>query len=224
MFPDKLKRQWVRFWMRYAGLSRTGRIATRLASFFAQPYKSCVPLALYNPRGYISPSATICHSGLGSGKHVFIGDRVTIYESGGGTVYLSDHVKLFADIIVETGRGGQVTIGSETHIQPRCQLVSYEAPLIIGCRCEIAPNCSFYTYDHSFSLGESIRNQPLTTKGGITVEDDVWLGTSATILDGVRIGTGAVVGAGSVVTRDIPQNAVAFGVPARVVKIRPSAK
>jgi acetyltransferase-like isoleucine patch superfamily enzyme len=60
----------------------------------------------------------------------------------------------------------------------------------------------------------------LKTKGGIVVGDDVWLGFGVVVLDGVRIGKGAVVGAGSVVTRDIPDNAIAVGVPARVVKMR----
>src|SRR6185503_16680288 len=61
--------------------------------------------------------------------------------------------------------------------------------------------------------------QPLQTKGGITIEDDVWLGHGAIVLSGVRIGKGAVVGAGSVVTRDVPAGAVVAGAPARVIKI-----
>jgi acetyltransferase-like isoleucine patch superfamily enzyme len=52
------------------------------------------------------------------------------------------------------------------------------------------------------------------------VEDDAWLGYGVIVLDGVRIGKGAVVGAGAVVTHDIPEGAIAVGVPARVVKMR----
>ena len=60
----------------------------------------------------------------------------------------------------------------------------------------------------------------MQTKGGIVIGDDAWLGVGVIVLDGVKIGKGAVVGAGSVVTRDIPDGAIATGVPARVVKMR----
>jgi len=69
-------------------------------------------------------------------------------------------------------------------------------------------------------LDELIKNQPLQTKGGILIEDNVWLGFGVIVLSGVRIGKGAVIGAGSVVTDDIPAGAIAVGVPARVVKMR----
>lgn len=220
MLTKKFKSRWIRFWMRHAGLSRTGRIATRLATWFAPPYKSRTHLANYNSKGYIAPSANISHRNLKLGAHVFIGDRVIIYQANGGSVELGDHVKLYADIILETGEGGQLTIGADTHIQPRCQLMSYKGPLQIGSRAEIAPNCAFYPYDHGFAPGEKIRNQPLRTKGGIIIGDDVWLGVGVIVLDGTRIGAGAVIGAGSVVTKDIPENAIAFGVPARIVKMR----
>ncbi len=62
--------------------------------------------------------------------------------------------------------------------------------------------------------------QPLQTKGGIFIHDEAWLGYGVIVLSGVQIGKGAVIGAGSVVTRDVPDNAIAVGVPARVVRMR----
>ncbi|NUQ39504.1 MAG: hypothetical protein HUU23_17315 [Caldilineales bacterium] len=59
--------------------------------------------------------------------------------------------------------------------------------------------------------------QPITSKGDIVIEDDVWLGVGAIVLDGVTIGRGAVIGAGAVVTESIPAYAIAVGAPARVV-------
>ncbi|MBP6971827.1 MAG: hypothetical protein KBB67_02045 [Syntrophorhabdus sp.] len=69
-----------------------------------------------------------------------------------------------------------------------------------------------------------IFEQPLTTKGDIRIEDGVWLGYGVIVLSGVHIGKGAVVGAGSVVTRSIPDGAVAVGMPARVIKMRSDIK
>lgn len=207
--------------MQHAGLSFSGRIATRLAVWFTPPYKSRCCLAHLNPKGYIAPDATIKHDSLQLGGNVFIGDRVVIYQTkNSGSVALDKGVELYSDIIIETGEGGNVKIGDNTHIQPRCQLSAFMGSIQIGCRVEIAPNCAFYPYNHDFVLGKPIRDQPLKTKGGIIVGDDAWLGFGVIVLDGVKIGKGAVVGAGSVVTQDIPDNAVAVGVPARIVKMR----
>lgn len=102
--------------------------------------------------------------------------------------------------------------------------------LKIGHFCSIAPEVIFIPgSDHNCasistfpfqvkclgaSEGEAI------SKGDIVVEDDVWIGCRATILSGVRIGQGAVVAAGSVVTRDVPPYAIVGGVPAKVIKYR----
>ncbi|MBM6929940.1 CatB-related O-acetyltransferase [[Clostridium] spiroforme] len=58
------------------------------------------------------------------------------------------------------------------------------------------------------------------SKGSITVSDDVWIGTRAIILSGVNIGQGAIIAAGSVVTKDVPAYAVVAGIPARIIKYR----
>jgi galactoside O-acetyltransferase len=57
-------------------------------------------------------------------------------------------------------------------------------------------------------------------KAPVVIEDEVWIGSHVVILPGVRIGQGAVIGAGSVVSRSIPPNAIAYGVPARVMRMR----
>ena len=84
----------------------------------------------------------------------------------------------------------------------------------------IGPKCAFFCYDHGINAGEPIRKQPLITKGSIIIEDGAWLGYGVIVLSGVRIGKGAVVGAGSVVTSDIPDEGIAGGVPAKIIKMR----
>lgn len=198
-----------------------GRIATRLAVLFEPPFYGRVRLAWLTPRGYVAPTANIYHSNFQRGTRTFIGDRVLIYQDhDGGPVKLNDSAHLYDDISILTGSGGSIEIGTHTHIQPRCQFSAYGGPIRIGKNVEIAPNCAFYPYDHGTEPGELMSRQPIRTKGGITVEDGVWLGFGVIVLDGVTIGEGAVVGAGSVVTHDVPDGAVAVGVPARVVRMR----
>ena len=218
--PD-IKLGWTRFWLRRAGLTRFGRIAAWLASLFTPPYKARVALARLTPKGYISPFAAIPHDDVRFGKNVYIGDRVTIYKTrDGGHVRLDDLVALYGDIIIETCNNGTVQIGEETHIQPRCSIAGCKSSVIIGKRVEIGSNCAFYPYNHAMKAGQPIREQPLVSSGNIVIEDDVWLGYGVIVLDGVHIGSDAVVGAGSVVTHDIPANSIAVGNPARVVKSR----
>jgi acetyltransferase-like isoleucine patch superfamily enzyme len=208
--------------MRHAGTSAGGRLATRLAGIFAPPYKGREYLARLAPRGYVSPSAILHHGDLRLGPNVFIGDEVVIYQADAtaGAVELGARVHLHRDIIIEVGAGGRLTIGADTHVQPRCQFSAFKAPIRVGDGVQIAPYCAFYPYDHGFLPGELIRRQPLRTRGGITIEDDAWLGVGVTVLDGVTIGRGAVVAAGAVVTADVPPEAIVAGVPARVVRMR----
>lgn len=217
----KIKRRWVRFWMNYAGLGGVGKLATRLASWFALPHKAGTYLAHLNQQGYIAPSATIHHSNLFLGNNILIGDRVIIYQAeNGGPVELGDRVYVLRDSIIETGYGGHLSVGAETAIHPRCQLNAYVAPIKIGSGVLIAPNCAFYSYDHGFAPGKAIREQPLHAKGGITIGDHAWIGVGTIVLSNVQIGQGAVIGAGSVVTQNIPDEAIAAGRPAKVIKMR----
>lgn len=207
------------------GRSRVGRIAFRLAGWFYPPYKARHALASLSPTGYISPSAVIHHRNLTLGKHVFVGDGVTIFaRSADESIVLGDEVFINKDTIIEQGHGGSLIIGDRTTIQPRCQFSAYRGTIRIGNEVQIAPNCAFYPYNHGMSPDQPMKQQPLLSKGGITLEDDVWLGFGVVVLDGVRIGKGAVIGAGSVVNKDIPAGAIAVGVPAKVVKNRDDLK
>jgi acetyltransferase-like isoleucine patch superfamily enzyme len=225
MISSGAKDYWIRFWMQFVGTGLRGRIASHLASLFVSKYMGRVELAYRNPRGYISPNATIEHDNLVLGRHIYIGDRVILFNPGdGGRVELGDGVRLFGDTYIHTAQGGSVKIDRDTHIQPCCHLLAYKGSIQIGRNVDVGPRCAFYPYDHGILPGDSIRNQPLTTKGDINIGDGVWLGFGVIVLSGVRIGQGAVVGAGSVLTRPIPDGAVAVGTPARVIKMRSEIK
>jgi acetyltransferase-like isoleucine patch superfamily enzyme len=173
-------------------------------------------------RGYIAPSARLHHRHLRLGPYIYIGARVVIYQlqDDTGPVELGRGVRLHQEVIIETGVGGSLIIGEESNIQPRCQLSAYKGTIHIGTGVMMAPYCALYPYDHGILPGMSIRKQPVRSRGGIVIGDEAWLGVGVIVLDGVRIGAGAVVGAGSVVVHDVPDGAVAQGVPARVVMLR----
>ena len=173
------------------------------------------------PRGYIDATASIYHSDLRLGRHVFLGPGVSIVEYDKGcSVTLADEVRIHKGTVLETGRKGYIEIGKKTSIHPRCQIKSFVEPVVIGEGVMIAANTAIYSYDHGLMPGQSIISQPLTSKGPVTIQKGSWIGTGAIILSGVTIGEGAVVAAGAVVTKDVPAGAIAAGNPARVIKYR----
>jgi acetyltransferase-like isoleucine patch superfamily enzyme len=217
----KIQRRWTRFWMRFAGTGQLGRAATWFSTWGLPPYYGRIPLSRLNRAGFVSPRATLNHRKLTLGRHVFIDDGVMIYQDKNGeAVDIGDGVHLHRDTVIQTGSGGRLSISDQAHIQPRCQFSAYKGSIVIGRRAEIAPACAFYSYDHGTASGIPVREQEIRSKGGIFLDDDVWLGYGVIVLDGVRIGKGAVVGAGSVVTRSIQAEAVAAGNPARIIKMR----
>jgi len=223
-FSKKLRKRWFRFWMRRASLSKIGRLTMRIASFAAPPDSESVQLAYINKTnhcGYISPSATVYHSDLSLGKHNFIGDQVIIIQSKeSGHVSLGDKISIFRNCILATGQDGRITINDNTSLHHNTILKAFVSSIEIGKGVMIAANCALYSYNHEMAPGSPIRDQPLCSRGGIKIGDEAWIGTGVIILDGADIGAGAVIGAGSVVTGTIPDNTIAIGNPAKVVKYR----
>jgi acetyltransferase-like isoleucine patch superfamily enzyme len=96
--------------------------------------------------------------------------------------------------------------------------IAVHSRLDIGDNCLFAAYSSIYDDDHIYgSTSDPIGDRPLNTSP-IVIGNNVWVGTKATILQGVTIGDNAVIGANAVVTRDVPANSIAVGAPARVVK------
>jgi acetyltransferase-like isoleucine patch superfamily enzyme len=90
----------------------------------------------------------------------------------------------------------------------------------IGSRVQIGQCVNIHAENHRFADPARLIREQGVSYQGVVIEDDVWIGSKATILDGVTIGTGAVIGAGAVVTRSVPPCAIAAGVPARVIGTR----
>lgn len=90
------------------------------------------------------------------------------------------------------------------------------AKVTFGDNVFIGPNCSFYTASHPIDAKQ--RNEGLETAHPIQVGDNVWFGGNVVVLPGISIGNNSVIGAGSVVTKDIPENVVAVGNPCKPVR------
>lgn len=108
---------------------------------------------------------------------------------------------------------GDVVIGDHTRIGLHSTVIG---PVSIGSHVNLAQGVTVSALNHNFSeTDKRIDEQGITTRP-IVIEDDVWIGTNATVLAGVRIGSHSVIAAGAVVTHDIPPHSLAAGVPAQV--------
>jgi acetyltransferase-like isoleucine patch superfamily enzyme len=110
----------------------------------------------------------------------------------------------------------RIVVGDDFYLNVFCVLLG---DIEFGDHVQIGPHTVMWGRDHGMELGTPMRQQP-HRKAPIRVGEDVWIGASCVILKGVTIGSGAVVGAGSVVTQDVPERAIVAGNPARVIKSR----
>lgn len=151
---------------------------------------------------------------------VHLGNHVRLLSGGDRSIiHLKSGVSLDRGVDVKAHDNGYLEVGERTYLGP---YVCMTGPglIKIGKDCMIASHSSLYANNHIFSdPTRRIIDQGCVNKG-IVIEDDCWLGSGVRVLDGVTIGRGCVIGAGAVVTKDIPPNSVAVGVPAKVISKR----
>lgn len=165
---------------------------------------------------------TLRHPGsITLGNRVAIDDYVLLDASGMGIEKLTigDDVIISRNCVIQA-KTGTVKIGRKADIGCNTVITSSNG-IYIGNNVLIAANCYLgggrYITDR---LDIPMMEQGIFSQGKTIIEDDVWLGAGAIALDGVRIGKGCIVGAGAVVTKDLPDYSVAVGVPAKVIKTR----
>ena len=136
--------------------------------------------------------------------------------AGSGLVNLQAKVRCDRGVDIKAHGKGQITIGQRTYIGPYSCFSGY-GDIAIGDDCLIASHTSLYAHNYNFrNPSQLIREQGYSYKG-IVIENNCWIGSGVRILDGTTIGQGSIVGAGAVVTKDIPPNSIAVGTPAKVI-------
>ena len=174
------------------------------------------------------------------GKSVIFGKGLVLRHPN--RIALGDRVALDDGSLLDASGSDQgITLGNDVIISRNCVIQAKTAAVSIGDRTDIGCNVVI-TSSGGIQIGQSVliagncyigggrysmertdipmMEQGIYTKGPVIIEDDVWLGAGAIVLDGVRIGQGCVVGAGAVVTQDLPNYAIAVGTPAKVIKQR----
>jgi acetyltransferase-like isoleucine patch superfamily enzyme len=133
-------------------------------------------------------------------------------------VSLDKYVVVNKGVILWADLHAGIKIGRFSQINP---YVAIYGSAQIGSNVMIAPHVMIAGGGHGFSvLDIPMINQPSTSKGGVVVSDDVWIGANSVIVDGVKIGKGAIIAAGSIVVKDVLDYQIVGGTPAVVIRSR----
>jgi acetyltransferase-like isoleucine patch superfamily enzyme len=195
--------------MRHLKTSFLGRWWTALAA------------ATRGVRIHPTASVTAPRAQFRAARGAIVSRGCVIRTDGPGTVTLHERVWLARDCEIETDT--QVEIGARTTVQRRCTL---NGTTRVGEGCIFAPDVFVSSGTHPFReiphlpIREQERRlaaQGVSLDRPVWIQDDCWIGTHAVVAPGVTIGKGSVVGANSVVTRDVPPYSVVAGIPARVI-------
>ena len=156
--------------------------------------------------------------------------------------YIEEGVKVDCQSMVRIGRGSSIRrfstiiakdkshstkqlssleIGGNTYIGEYNNIRAAGGKIVVGSNCLISQHVSIIASNHQIKREQLISEQGWDEeRKDVTIEDDVWIGTNAVILPGISVHKGAVVAAGAIVTKDIPEYAIVAGNPARIIKYR----
>lgn len=155
----------------------------------------------------------------------FVSADARIHGSVRGTrIRIGPHAQIYDFVVIRAvGGDGDVEIGAHCYLNPHCVLYSGHG-IRLGSYVMVGPGTVIAPANHAFGhRATPMRLQGfMPSRGGVVIADDVWIGANATLLDGTRIGPGAVVAAGSVVRGEIGPFEIWAGVPARRIGERPA--
>lgn len=165
------------------------------------------------------------HRNIAFGNHVLLGDKVNLTCSETGTISLGDKVKIGPGCSLNSSGNNKISIGRGTSLHSNCVI---NGNVSIGKWCLFASNIFLSSHPHTFKS-----NPPLMMRdqdqlyfdinngnNHIFIEDDCWLGWGVVVREGIRIGKGSIIGANSVVVKDVPPYSIVGGIPAKVIRNR----
>ncbi len=156
---------------------------------------------------------------IGSGS--IVEDNVVLDVSYGGNINFGKNAKIRNGATIAT-YGGDISFGDNCGIQ-QGSIVYGHGGVTVGNYVWMAALCVIIPANHGISFCKTPIYEQALIKKGIKIGNDIWIGSSCCVLDGVSIGDGAVIAAGSVVTKDVQKYMIVGGVPAKVIRGRMSS-
>lgn len=164
-------------------------------------------------------------------KYTFRDFFIAIIRNIGGTIGVFLRMCIYPSILRRCGKGltikeyvvikfpEYITIGNQVGIS-EFSWIDGNGGIEIGNFVRIGPYVSIISFNHKYEDKNTLIKKQGKILKRVIIEDDVWIGAKAQILAGVKIGKGAVIGAGSIVTKNVPSYAVVMGAPAKIIKYR----
>ena len=164
----------------------------------------------------VSPEARLIGDGkIVIGDHVVVERGAELHATGGGLIEVASRSKIKGNCYLKC-YGGKITVGHRSTIG-EFTVIAGHGGVEIGDFCMLAPYVMLNAANHILDGDEPYRFQGEKTEG-IKLRNNVWLGARTTVLDGVTISEGVVVGAHSLVNRDLAKNSTVVGSPARPIQ------
>ena len=152
------------------------------------------------------------------GRNLRIDSGVTIL--GFQNIIVGDSVSFMKNSYIYAHDDGVLEIGDNFTLNSNSQLGASFGKIVIGDNCAIAPNCVLRASNHNFSNPNIPFREQGHTYGEIVLEDDVWVSSNCVITANTKIGKSSIIGAGSVVTKDVEPYSIMGGVPAKLIRKR----
>ena len=160
-----------------------------------------------------------CPGQIGLGNHVMLDDYVVLDAKGTGSHVMIGERVLIGRASVLSCNEATIQIGDFVSIGPAVHILS-KSRVQVCSHVQVGAGAKLVGGSHATDDPDIPITQQERTSEGIVLEDNVWIGASAVLLDGVSIGSGSIVGAGSVVNKDVPPDTVVLGNPARAIQNR----